>query len=136
VPTERDIKDARKAALYIFSTLFKVKGEELVQTLPPLHMWITKKFNLQGNGNDIYKVLLNIGVAIFRFKYEGRGYFTANLNDEDNKLVAQIVRPLGTVKENGITYKYEISGTANIKKDGEYLLSIHALGTWKVEVEQ
>jgi DNA-directed RNA polymerase delta subunit len=38
VPAERDIKDARKAALYIFSTLFKVKGEELIQTLPPLHM--------------------------------------------------------------------------------------------------
>ncbi len=136
VPTERDVKDARKAALNIFSTLFKVKGEELVQTLPPLHMWITKKFNLQGNGNDIYKVLLNVGVAIFRFKYEGRGYLTANLNDEDNKPVVQIVKPLGTVKENGIMYKYEISGTANIKKDGEYLLSIHALGTWQVEVEQ
>ncbi len=136
VPAERDIKDARKAALYIFSTLFKVKGEELVQTLPPLHMWITRKFNLQGNGNDICKVLLKVGVAIFRFKYEGRGYLTANLNDEDDKLVAQIVKPLGTIEENGITYIYEISRTANVKKDGEYLLSIHALGTWQVEVEQ
>ncbi len=37
VPTERDIENARKAALYIFSTLFKVKGEELIQTLSPLH---------------------------------------------------------------------------------------------------
>lgn len=37
VPTERDIENARKAALYIFSTLFKVKGEELIQTLAPLH---------------------------------------------------------------------------------------------------
>lgn len=137
VPSERDIKDARKAALYIFSTLFKVNGEELIQTLPPLHMWITRKFNLQGNGNDICKVLLNVGVAIFRFKYEGRGYLTANLNDEDDKLVAQIVKPLGTIEENGITsIQYEISRTANIKKDGDYLLNIHALGTWQVVVEQ
>jgi hypothetical protein len=37
VPTERDIKDACKAAVYIFSTLFKVEGEELIQILPPLH---------------------------------------------------------------------------------------------------
>lgn len=37
VPTERAIENARKAALYIFSTLFKVKGEELIQTLAPLH---------------------------------------------------------------------------------------------------
>jgi len=37
VPAERDIKDARKAAFYIFSTLFKVNGEELIQILPPLH---------------------------------------------------------------------------------------------------
>ncbi len=35
VPTERDIENARKAALYIFSILFKVKGEELIQTLAP-----------------------------------------------------------------------------------------------------
>lgn len=136
VPTERDIKDARKAALYIFSSLFKVKGEELVQTLPPLHTWTTRKFNLQGNGNDICKVPLHVGVAIFRFKYEGRGPLAANLNDEDDKPVAQIVKPLRTIEKNGITYIYEISGTANVKKDGEYLLSIHAPGMWQVEVEQ
>jgi hypothetical protein len=137
VPTERDIKDARKAALYIFSTLFKVDGEELIQTLLPLHMWITRKVNLQGMGNDICKVLLNVGVAIFRFKYEGRGYLSVNLNNEENELVAQIVKPLGTFDENGITsITYEISSTANIKKNGEYLLSIHAQGTWQVVVEQ
>jgi hypothetical protein len=137
VPTERDIKDARKAALYIFSTLFKVNGEELIQTLPPLHMWTTRKFNLHGNGNDICKVLLNVGVAIFRFKYEGRGYLNVNLNDEDGKLIAQIIKPLGTFAENSIAnITYEISSTANIKRNGEYLLSIRALGTWQVVVEQ
>ena len=136
VPTERDIKDARKAALYIFSTLFKVKGEELIQTLPPLHMWTTRKFNFQGNGSDICKVPLKVGPAIFRFKYEGRGYLTADLNDEDDKHIARVVKPLGTFEENGTTHIYKISGPANIKKDGEYLLSIHALGAWQVEVEQ
>jgi hypothetical protein len=71
VPTERDIKGAREAALYIFSTLFYTNGEELLKSLPPLHTWTTKKFIFKGSGNDLHKFPLNVGLTIFRFKYAG-----------------------------------------------------------------
>ena len=140
VPTERDIKGAHEAALYIFSTLFNTNGEELLKSLPPLHTWMTKKFNFKGKGNDLRKMSLKVGATIFRFKYEGRRHLTINLCDENGRHVARVAEPVGTYEdgEDGTvyTYHYQRSNSVNIKKAGIYLLKIIALDTWEIEVEQ
>ena len=140
IPTERDIKGAREAALYIFSTLFNIKGEEILKTLPPLHTWITRKFNFQGKGNDLHKFLLEVGQVIFRFKYKGERYLISYLYNENSRLIARVAEPMRSIEdedeETGSIHIYKISNSVNIRKEGVFLLRIKALGTWEVEIEQ
>ena len=132
VPTERDIQGARSAALYIFSTLFNVNGEELLKCLPPLHTSITKKFTFHGSGNDIFKVPMQVGPALFRVTYKGRSYHGCELYDEDNHYLGRILS--GTSKERTSSQKY--NKTMNIKEEGIYVLKANAKsGTWEIEIE-
>jgi hypothetical protein len=139
VPTERDIKGAREAAIYIFSILFNTNGEELLNSSPPLHTWTTKKFNFKGKGNGLHKMPLKVGATIFRFKYDGRRHLTINLCDENGRHFARVAESVETYEEEDgtiYTYKYQSSDSVNIKKAGIYLLKIKALDTWEIEVEQ
>lgn len=136
VPSERDIQGARAAALYIFSTLFHVNGEELLKTAPTMHTWTTRKFNFQGSGNDIFKFPLKAGPAIFRITYRGGRRHSCDLRDEDDLPVAGLLSfSEGFSRVSTSTHKY--SKTTNIKKEGVYLLKVSTTdGTWVVEVEQ
>lgn len=138
VPTERDIQGARSAALYIFSKIFNVKGEEFLKLLPLLHSWTPKKCTFKGKGSDLHKMPLNVGATIFRFKYVGRRYLTINLRDENGRQIARVAEPAKTYEdeEDDAINTYQSSNSVNIKKAGIYLLKINALDTWEIEVEQ
>ena len=132
VPPERDIQGARKAALYIFSTLFNVNGEELLRGSPTQHTLTIRKFNFQGSGNDIYKFPLKVGAALFRITYKGRSFHSCELYDEDTNYVGRLLSSVS--KERTSVQKY--NKTMNIKKEGVYVLKVNATsGTWEVEVE-
>ena len=132
VPPERDIQGARAAALYIFSTLFNVNGEELLKGSPTLHTWTTRKFNFQGSGNDIFKIPLKVGPALFRITYKGKSWHSCELYDEESN---HVVRLIWSVSQKRTTVQ-KYNETKNIKKEGVYVLKVNATsGTWQVEVE-
>ncbi len=135
VPPKRDIQGARAAALYIFSTLFNVNGEELLIGSPTLHTPITKKFTFHGSRNDIFKIPLQVGPALFRITYKGRNHHSCNLYDEHGRVVADLLSPLEGINL-GLTSVRKYAKTAYIQKEGVYLLKVSTLsGTWDVEVE-
>jgi hypothetical protein len=136
VPSIRDIQGARAAALYIFSTLFNANGNNLLKGSSTLHTPIIRKFSFQGRENDIYKVPLKVGPAIFRITYQGGYWHSCDLCDEDDQTIATLISMLDISPfEVMSTRKY--SRSANIKKEGVYLLKVNAnSGTWVVEVEQ
>jgi hypothetical protein len=117
VPPHRDIQGARAAAIYIFSTLFQVNGEELLKNSPTLHTLTTGKFHFRGSGNDICKVPLNVGPALFRITFEGLSFHSVDLHDENDKQIANLIfLSEGLIPLTSGTRKY--GKTANIKKEG------------------
>ena len=134
VPTERDVQGARETALYVFSTLFNVNGEELLKSTPTLHT-PPRPLKFQGSGGDIYKVPLKVGPAIFRITYKGQSWHSCELCNEDDDDVAQLIKIFeGTPK--GIISVHKYNKTTNIKIEGVYILKVHASsGTWQIEVE-
>src|SRR5260370_5590685 len=137
VPPERDILGARAAALYIFSILFDVNAEELLKETSTLHTLNTKKFNFLESGNDIFKIPLKVGPAIFRITYTGHSPHTCDLYTEYEHPIAKLITNL----ESGFaslqtTTLYKYGKTANIKKEGVYILKVNAdTGDWDIEVE-
>jgi len=135
VPPERDIQGARKAALYIFSTLFNINVEELLKDSPILHTPITKKFTFHGSGNDIFKIPLHVGPALFRITYKGRNHHSCSLCNEQGRVIADWLSPAEGINF-GITTAHKYAKTAYIQNEGVYLLKVNTLsGTWDVEVE-
>jgi hypothetical protein len=136
VPPERDVQGARSAALYIFSTLFHIKGEELLKGSPTLHTPTARKFTFQGKGNDIFKFPLKVGPAIFRITYKGKDSHTCVLCDENNYQVAQLISAFEGLYSSNRTSVQKYNKTTNIKKEGIYVLKVNATsGTWEIEVE-
>jgi len=134
VPPERDVQGIHAAALYIFSTLFNVDGEELLKNSPTLHTPITRKFNFQGTGYDAFKAPLKVGPTIFRIIYKGKSYHTCELLDEQNNVIARLIRYPSNSPTRVSTHQYSV--TRYIEKEGIYLLKVHAnTGTWRIEVE-
>jgi len=137
VPAERDIQGARVAALYIFSVLFAVNGEELLQETPTLHTLSTKKSNFHGSEIDIFKIPLKEGVTLFRIRYTGRSSHTCDLYDENDSRIAQLITPLeGSYTLAQTTTSHRYGKQANIEQDGVYVLKVRAnSGIWDIEVE-
>jgi len=136
VPAERDVQGAHTAALFVFSTLFHVNGAEILKNFSTLHAPATGKFHFQGSGTDLFKVHLDVGAAIFRITYRGRDHHYCSLYDEDDRLISRLFGIYeGRISERTRTQKY--SKSANIKKEGVYLLKVTAdAGTWDIEIEQ
>jgi hypothetical protein len=143
VPAKRILNEIRAAALYIFSTLFNIDGEELLKDPPILkgaekteetiRAVATNKQNFNGKGSDACIVNLKSGVAVFRLKYEGTDIPSFYLNNEDDRVVSRLNATsfsILTVPETGI------QKTVKIKTDGVYLLKVRASGIWEVEIEQ
>jgi len=137
VPVERDIQGTRAAALYTFSVLFAVNGEELLQETPTLHTPNTTKINFHGSEIDIFKIPLKEGVTLFRIRYTGRSSHTCDLYDENDSRISQLITPLeGHFALSQTTTSHRYGKQANIEKDGVYVLKVLAdSGIWDIEVE-
>lgn len=134
VPSIRDIRGARAAALYVFSSLFSVNGVELLKSAPLLHT-LTRPFKFRGSGNDIFKVPLKAGPVIFRITYKGKSMHTCQLCTGDGYQLTQLI-PFneGLPRANTAVKKYNKS--MNNEYEGVYVLKVNAdSGTWQVEVE-
>lgn len=100
VPEERILKGIRAAALYVFSTLFDINGEELLKDPPKLkgaektgeamQAVSTGKKIINGKGSDTRIVNLKAGLAVLRLKYKGKGSPTFYLYNEEDRIVARI----------------------------------------------
>jgi len=135
-PTERDIQGIREAALYVFSTLFNVNGEQLLKNSSTIHGSITKKIIFRGEGSDINKVHLKVGAVIFRTKYRGGSYLRISLYNEDETLLAKLRSSLILPSQTAI-HTETYTDVTNIKVEGVYLLKVNvSSGTWEIEIKQ
>ncbi|SRR6266849_943592 len=106
-----------------------LKGAE--KTEEAMHEIATGKLRLNGSGSDTRIVNLKAGLAVFRFKYKGRGSPFCGLYNEDNRLLHRLYSSLFDMPGT------ETQKAVKIKTDGAYFLRVQvASGSWEVEIEQ
>lgn len=81
---------------------------------------------ITGKGDDVKKIELNEGLAIFKSEYSGKRNFIVHLNDSDGETIEYIVSTID---------QYTGSKSVKIKKSGNYLLEVSSSGNWKIEIE-
>lgn len=84
---------------------------------------------ISGNGDDVKKVDLNKGVAIFDATYNGYRNFIVRLKRDDGKEYPSL---FNQISETG---KYKGSTSFTVPADGVYILTIKSYGNWVINVK-
>jgi len=138
IPRENDINGLRTAALYIFSTLFAVNGEQLLKSSPMLHIIATDKVTIHGQGNAMRKVRLKEGIVTFNIKHRGMDPFHMTLRNADQRNIATIISQSDNVYQFLTRDVAIYCNSANIKANGEYIVKVStgSDSSWEAEIEQ
>lgn len=117
-------------ALLIFITLiFACQSENKSSKQNETHTENKKTLSIQGitgKGDEVKRIELNEGLAIFKSEYNNKRNSIVVLKDIDGTIIELLVNTIDS---------YSGSKSVKIFKYGSYLLQVTSHGNWKIEIE-